>query len=274
MQTLLQFQFHFLTVKFSSQPSACPIPVLALNVLPDENLQSMFRHVLLTQNRINQVDAIEEGLVDLSDFMENQIWPSVHRSWTTWERSCIRSRSIWVSYWQCNCCKSPGASSSISRLTVDSVSSIWIFTRWTVHLCFPVVGSWPTQCQSATTTGLEQFPIRQKRRHRRLGFWVDWTWSLLFEMLHFHAFSTALRWDEIKQTKAGSYIFENSAPNLVEYYSFFKRQVQNNCLVPLRNSAPRCLGLNARFEGHRVLASQRPTTRIRFIVLTATIMCM
>ena len=48
-----------------------------------------------------------------------------------------------------------------------------------------MVGSWPTQCQSATTTGLEPFPIRQKRRHCRLGFWVDWTWSLLFEMLHF-----------------------------------------------------------------------------------------
>ena len=43
-----------------------------MNALPDENLQSMLRHVLLTKSHISRLEASEDGIIELSDYMDDQ----------------------------------------------------------------------------------------------------------------------------------------------------------------------------------------------------------
>lgn len=48
----------------------------AMDVQPAETLQSMFRHVLLTQNYIHQLDLVEEALIEVSDHFDEH---NLHR---------------------------------------------------------------------------------------------------------------------------------------------------------------------------------------------------
>lgn len=64
---------YFTLQNFRPNPLRFPVPLLdAMNALPDGDLQSMFRHVLLTKSHISRLEASEDGIIELSDYMDDQ----------------------------------------------------------------------------------------------------------------------------------------------------------------------------------------------------------
>lgn len=66
---IIMTQFYFC---FDPIPTSCFPP--SAQVMADESLQSIFRHVYVTQNFIHQLEIAEDAIIDVSDFwVENQI---------------------------------------------------------------------------------------------------------------------------------------------------------------------------------------------------------
>ena len=64
---------YFTLQNFRPNPLRFPVPLLdVMNALPDGDLQSMFRHVLLTKSHISRLEASEDGIIELSDYMDDQ----------------------------------------------------------------------------------------------------------------------------------------------------------------------------------------------------------
>lgn len=140
--------------RHSSLPNyVFPVPLNAMNVLPDEDLQSMFRNVHLTQSHINRVETIEKGWSNSPTIWKTKIWQWLRRFLTIWERIYIKRKSVWISCWRCNGYKSPGASSSIFK-TLSTPFDQWKFQLNVASSTSssPVAGCCPTRSQSVTAT--------------------------------------------------------------------------------------------------------------------------
>jgi len=67
---------HMISHMMLEDPQPPALMDAAMDVQPAETLQSMFRHVLLTQNYIHQLDLVEEALIEVSDHFDDH---NVHR---------------------------------------------------------------------------------------------------------------------------------------------------------------------------------------------------